>query len=111
MFERRYDDDQPEHYCDLTEQQRMVLHSWVLSSIEPHLLWELTSFGLKYQFEESERGFSVTNGQMKGAMLAAGYVPVNYHDTCWIFQLPKALKSPSRRGGIKFYASDIITRY
>lgn len=36
-----------------------------------------TSYGFKHMFENAEGGFYITNGQFKGAMLIAGYKPVN----------------------------------
>jgi hypothetical protein len=64
----------PEHYAELTAAQQMELQQWIARTFTPtSRANSRTSYGLKHDFEAV--GFYVTNGQFKGAMLAAGYQP------------------------------------
>jgi len=40
---------------------------------------------LKHRCENAAGGFYISNGQFKGAMLAAGYVPIDSSDRNWHF--------------------------
>jgi hypothetical protein len=72
----------PDQYEELTSWGQAALQAWIAENIEPDEgassadPYLLGSYGLKPLFETSERGFYIDNGQMKGAMLAAGYEPV-----------------------------------
>lgn len=45
-----------------------------------------SSYGLKHLFEGTERGFYVTNGQFKMAMLFAGFAPDDPRDHNWSYK-------------------------
>jgi hypothetical protein len=72
----------PDRYEALTSWGQEALQTWIAENIEPDdrpVLDDLFllpgSYGLKSFFEVSERGFYIDNGQMKGALLKAGYEP------------------------------------
>ena len=50
-----------------------------------------TSYGIKHDFERE--GFYLTNGQFKGAMLAAGYDPEKANELNWTFKI-KPVQGP-----------------
>ena len=57
-----------------------------------------TSYGIKHDFEFATRLY-VSNGQFKGAMLTAGYVPVNPGEQNWRFRIrPTGRLSESKDG-------------
>lgn len=67
--------DLPEHYEQLTSDQKEVLQLWIASNLAPivSINKRCTSYGLKHFFEAATGGFYISNGMFKGAMLAAGY--------------------------------------
>jgi hypothetical protein len=81
--------DMPEEYERLTSEERGILLDWIDQKITPAksvYKWA-TSYGLKHQFEVSSEGFYITNGQFKGAMLAAGYQPSSPYKNNWHFRI------------------------
>jgi hypothetical protein len=66
----------PDHFQDLKEREKQFLLQWISLTIKPYeKVSPLSSYALKHRFEHV--GFYVTNGQFKGAMIAAGYAPVD----------------------------------
>ncbi len=66
-------DDHPDAYDRLTATAKEALHVWIRQArapASPHNTTWSSSF-LKREFEAV--GFALTNGEFKGAMLAAGY--------------------------------------
>jgi hypothetical protein len=72
-------------YYTLPEDKKMALQWWIFGYIYPYNLWEYTSDGFREEFMRSMNGFPVTDEQFKGAMLMAGYEPLNPYASCWIF--------------------------
>src|SRR5215213_5619052 len=70
-------DNHPDRYELLTADQKESLRIWIEMSLEPSEEGEpeMCSYGMKHLFETSPIGSYIDNGQMKGAMLAAGYEP------------------------------------
>ena len=70
------------------------LLNWIRENIRPRKTPNKmhTSYGLKHIFEESERGFYVTNNQFKDAMLTAGFAPVDPNRKNWWYCISE--KSP-----------------
>ncbi len=70
----------PEEYAGLTEKAQAALQVWIRLAIAPAPPrtrgW--SSYFLKHEFEAV--GFYITNGEFKGAMLAAGYAPKDEGD-------------------------------
>ena len=80
--------DSPDEYRTLSHHERGRLQAWIKENIGPRTTPNpRTSYGLKHAFAKSERGFYTTNGQFKGAMLAAGYRPVDAHALNWTFRI------------------------
>lgn len=66
--------NQPDDYQQLTQTEKTILAEWIEINMVPMKSYRSqSSYFLKHRFEESVKGFYVTNGQFKGAMVAAGY--------------------------------------
>lgn len=81
-------------YERLTLLDKLLLNAWIMNNIQPHRIKSFsgpTSYRLKHQFEEAPGGFYVSNGQMKGAMLAAGFTPRDTNEVNWTFTLSRKL--------------------
>ena len=77
----------PDRFEELTADKQRALLGWIAESLVPtRRAGELTSYGLKHEFEGSLSGFYVTNGEFKGAMLTAGYSPVDENRLNWSFR-------------------------
>lgn len=74
----------PDHFDSLTDEQKAQLRKWIIDKMTLRIK-DRTSYGLKHLFEASAGGFYVTNGQFKGAMLAAGYEPIDATELNWRF--------------------------
>lgn len=85
--------NKPEHFNELTAQQKETLLNWISENLEPFrtksYISKRNSYRLKHNFEFSEEGFYITNGQFKGAMLASGFIPKDYDTLNWYFTLGK----------------------
>lgn len=67
------------------EKQAQIL-AWIRETFAPsEHRCRLGSYVLKHHFERD--AFYVTNGQFKGAMLAAGHDPVDPNERNWVFQV------------------------
>lgn len=99
-------DDPPSRYEQLTAEEQATLQAWIAYMIVPaqKVYDRYTSYALKGFFERSRpvmaprngvkgfldlgyEGFYITNGQFKGAMLAAGYQPANANELNWRFRI------------------------
>ena len=73
---------------DLPAGQQAVLIRWIRDVLVPAgRAFHRTSYGMKHDFENEPGGFYVTNGMFKGAMLAAGYQPVDASEINWRFRV------------------------
>lgn len=86
--------NQSEEYDKLPECDKFVLQEWIKECLGPYRTKNYnyhlpTSYGLKHRFQFGNSGFYITNGQFKGAMLAAGYEPKDPNELNWVFQLGK----------------------
>jgi hypothetical protein len=80
----------PEQYFSLLESQRVALAEWIRLAVKPAKTPDphMQSYGLKNDAER-DLHFYVSNGAMKGAMLAAGYKAVGlYNLTCRFYARP-----------------------
>lgn len=82
----------PSDYETLSDAEKVALRYWIDHAIAPsgRVNNRRTSYVLKHQFERE--GFYITNGQFKGAMLLAGYMPVNIYALNWCFSIHQQLK-------------------
>jgi hypothetical protein len=88
--------NQPEEYEKLSDADKATLLQWIADSIEPaQTVYKSTSYSLKHAFEESSVGFYITNGQIKGAMKAAGYAAVDESMVNWSYRI-----KPKVRGAL-----------
>lgn len=88
-MKRMFDDgNHPGGYYFLSDEEKDVLKDWIEGNVRrvKRVVHTHSSYGLKHDFSASERGFYVTNGEFKGAMLANGFDPVNKHDKNWLFK-------------------------
>lgn len=109
--------NRPEDAERLSASQFWEIVRWIHSTFErasSSRSCPASSYGLKHWFgnegtsEQSwwpnPNGFYITNGQFKGAMLAAGFRPVNEEETNWEFKIKlrpevkEALKQFDRNG-------------
>src|SRR5215203_1883267 len=93
-------EDRPEAYEKLAPAEQAALLEWTGLAIKPaKTIAPNTSYGIKHDFESV--GFYISNGQLKGAMLTAGYAPVDSDELNWEFRIrPTGKRSKSRNGAI-----------
>jgi hypothetical protein len=78
--------NQPSAYLELPGKQRAAIQEWVAQElVTAPLAGPRCSYGLKHVFHRLPGGFYVTNGQFKGAMLAAGHEPIDRYELNWRF--------------------------
>ncbi len=75
-------------YAQLSMWERQVLKIWIVEQVDLTMIWRYTSLGLVERFEDSALGFAITHGQLKQAMLHAGYRVRNMEADIWLFDLP-----------------------
>jgi hypothetical protein len=82
------DVNDPRCWEQLTADQQAVLIGWIQDVLVPaQPVFARTSYGMKHDFERELDGFYVTNGMFKGAMLAAGFRPVDASELNWRFRV------------------------
>lgn len=90
--------DNPCRYERLGEEEKAEVQEWIAQSIKKSkTVGRGDSYTIKHDFERT-RGFHVTNGEFKGAMLAAGHRPVDPAETNWRFKIAP-IDRRRRRGG------------
>ena len=83
---RLSDVNQPSSYERLTDEKKAAIQGWFGRELVPMDVAGLYgSYSLKHVFEGIPGGFYLTNGEMKGAMLAAGFEPVDRYELNWRF--------------------------
>ena len=93
-------EDRPEAYEKLAPAEQAALLEWIRLAIKPaKTVAPSISYGIKHDFEVV--GFYISNGQLKGAMLTAGYTPVDPEELNWEFRFrPTAKRSKSKNGAL-----------
>jgi hypothetical protein len=78
----------PEEFDDLPREKQDAIISWVEGNIPQRktINHKISSYGLKHICEQAV-GFYVSNGEMKGAMLKAGFVAGNRRRINWSFNI------------------------
>lgn len=81
----------PNQYQELTDEQKVIIQDWIIKNFERMDRFNLSnsSYNLKHLFENSPEGFYITNGQFKGAMLAAEYNVKDEKEINWNFNVSK----------------------
>jgi hypothetical protein len=82
-------------YLTLTPLQKESLRTWIAEQLGGCEHLEVSSFELRALFERAANGFYVTHEQMAGAMLTAGYQPLDRAAVHWVCR-PRTLLDPSR---------------
>lgn len=82
-------ENHPHAYEQLTMAKRAALDTWIARTLHPIKAANQyqNSATLPGVFTRSAGGFAVTNGQFKGAMLAAGLRPVDAVQLYWTFHI------------------------
>ena len=82
-------ENQAQDYDRLTADKRATVAAWIVGTMHPskHTNMYQSSAALAGVFARSTGGFAVTNGQFKGAMLAAGLHPVDAIQLHWTFYI------------------------
>lgn len=86
--------DMPERFQELPEERQKLLLDWISHNFMSIKSFNTrhTSYGLKHLIQnECDEYF--TNGEFKGAMLAAGYIVKDKNQTNWIFNISE--RSPA----------------
>ncbi len=92
--------DAPEEFNLMLKEDQNKLLEWIKKTFKPIKTvdeWN-TSYGLKHIFERSKGGFYITNGEFKGAMLNAGFLPHKYNEQNWRFRISKKSLKRDNRG-------------
>ena len=78
--------NQPSSYERLTDQEKTTLQEWIAKElVTASLAGSKCSYALKHIHERLTRHY-VTNGAWKGAMLAAGFEPIDRTELNWQFR-------------------------
>jgi len=81
----------PTTFYNLTGDQQENIVRWCLDRFAPaKRICEMTSYELKHIFERDSNGFYVTDGQFVGAMMKAGFVPLNAKQSKKLLHFPAA---------------------
>jgi hypothetical protein len=89
----------PDEFDDLPPDKQEAILSWVEQNLRPRktVCYQHSSYGLKHICEKAV-GFYVSNGEMKGAMLKAGYITSERKSINWSFNVThrSVMKAASR---------------
>lgn len=93
-------EDSPADFENLGRDEQAALRAWIAVAMIPaRAVGPSTSYVMKHDFETAG-GLYVTNGAMKGAMLAVGYQPVKRGEQNWRFRQRPTNK---RADGYSYY--------
>jgi hypothetical protein len=83
-----HEPDSPKEFDLLPPLKRELLLQWITRTMCPAAtVWrDATSYGLKHAAED-DLGFYISNGELKGAMLEAGYEPANTREQNGLFRV------------------------
>jgi hypothetical protein len=82
-------ENQAQDYDRLTGDKRTAVATWIAGTLFPskNVNRYQSSAALAGVFARSAGGFAVTNGQFKGAVLAAGLRPIDDMHVDWTFHI------------------------
>ena len=96
VAEREREANDPEGFRRLGPAQQAVLVDWIRAVLVPsQSIFRRNSYGMKHDFEREPDGFYIRNGAFKGAMIAAGFRPVDASELNWRFRAKPARKLDS----------------
>lgn len=94
-------------YEVLSKEEKHALQKWIATHMRGRKTINdgYTSYGLKHMFEDCEVGFYISNGQFKGAMIAAGFTPCNpnMRNHCYCISQKGVRQAELAAGWIKRY--------
>jgi len=98
--------NRPEAYDNLCPVEQAALLEWTRLAIKPaKTVAPTTSYAIKHAFEDA--GFYITNGQLKGAMLTAGYAPVDPDELNWEFRIRPTCKRRNSKNGAVYHVEHL----
>jgi len=88
LAERDWEANDPAGFQKLKPEEQAALVDWIRAVLVPaKTVFRRNSYGMKHDFDREPDGFHVYNGAFKGAMLAAGFWPVDENDLNWRFRV------------------------
>lgn len=91
LAERDWEANDPAAFHKLEPEQQTTLVDWIRAVLVPtKTVFRRNSYGMKHDFDREPDGFYVKNGAFKGAILAAGFQPVDESDLNWRFRVKPA---------------------
>jgi hypothetical protein len=80
--------DHPSEYDTLSQEEKEALQYWIEHAIQPAPKVDArhSSYGLKHDYERETKVY-VSHAQFKGAMLIAGYQPIEKSEQSWHFHI------------------------
>jgi hypothetical protein len=82
--------DPPGEYHTLMADSRAELLLWIWRNLKPTKVKVCPSLPTASSMTSRDGGFYVSNGAFKGAMLEAGYEPVDLRERNWRFRCTRA---------------------
>ena len=81
----------PNDFEKLNDEEKKILIHWITHKLgrSERIYKKASSYDLKELFEQSPQGFYITNGQFKGAMIAAEYRVLDKKSLNWHFNISK----------------------
>ena len=91
LAERDWEANDPAGFHKLESEQQTALVDWIRAVLVPaKKVFRRNSYGMKHDFDREPEGFYVYNGAFKGAMLSAGFHPVDEGELNWRFRVKPA---------------------
>ena len=88
LAEKDWEANDPAGFQKLEPEQQTALVDWIRAVLTPAKgIFRRNSYGMKHDFDREPGGFYVYNGAFKGAMLAAGFPPVDEGELNWRFRV------------------------
>jgi len=88
VAERERQANDPAAFQRLTPEEQSALVDWIRAVLAPaKTVFRRNSYGMKHDFAREPDGFYIYNGAFKGAMLAAGFRPVDRDQVNWRFRV------------------------
>jgi len=78
--------DDPAQYAHLSESTKAKMAAWIKAALTySDRPGRASSYLLKHAFQEDTGGEYVVNGAFKGAMMVAGFYPIEHEEQNWRF--------------------------
>ena len=89
VYPVRFESYNPAAYDKVPEENKKQANEWIAEHIRPFRLTNSRdSYSLKHVMQhDHDSGLYLTDGEFKGAMLAAGYTPINMDDRTWHWKI------------------------